>query len=70
MFPDNATAERWFVACRWPDGVTCPECGGRNVQERRTRKPQPYRCRESRKDFSGKGGTLMQGPPSDSGCGP
>ena len=51
------------MAQRWPDGVTCPECGGVNVQERRTRKPQPYRCRDCRKDFSTKSGTLMQGSP-------
>ena len=63
LFPDNAAAERWFVSCRWPDGVTCPECGGQNIQERPTRKPQPYRCRDCRKDFSVKSGTLMQGSP-------
>ena len=61
MFPDNATAERWFVETRWPDGVHCPCCGSLNVQERPTRKPQPYRCRDCRKDFSIKLGTLMEG---------
>lgn len=63
LFPDNATAERWFVATRWPGGVTCPACGSSDVQERRTRKPQPYRCRHCRNDFSAKTGTLMQGSP-------
>ena len=61
MFPDDATAERWFVKARWPDGVHCPCCGSLNVQERATRKPQPYRCRDCRKDFSVKLGTLMEG---------
>ena len=61
MFPDDAAAERWFVEQRWPDGVHCPDCGSVNVQERETRKPQPYRCRDCRKDFSTKTGTLMQG---------
>ena len=61
MFPDEAAAEQWFVDERWPDGVHCPACGSLNVQERRTRKPQPYRCRDCRKDFSVKTGTLMQG---------
>ena len=51
MFPDDAAAERWFVATRWPEGVHCPFCGSLNVQERETRKPQPYRCRDCRKDF-------------------
>ena len=61
MFPDDAAAEKWFVERRWPDGVTCPCCGSVNVQTRPTRKPQPYRCRDCRKDFSTKTGTLMQG---------
>ena len=61
MFPDDATAERWFVKTRWPDGMNCPCCDSLNVQERATRKPQPYRCRDCRKDFSVKLGTLMEG---------
>ena len=61
MFPDDAAAEHWFVKTRWPEGVHCPCCGSLNVQERETRKPQPYRCRDCRKDFSVKLGTLMEG---------
>ena len=61
MFPDDAAAERWFVKTRWPDGVHCPSCGSLNVQDRKTRKPQPYRCRDCRKDFSVKLGTLLEG---------
>ena len=26
MFPDDATAEQWFIEQRWPDGVHCPHC--------------------------------------------
>lgn len=59
LFPDDATAEAWFVAQRWPQGIHCPFCDSDNIQERPTRKPQPYRCRECRKDFSVKTGTLM-----------
>ena len=61
LFPDSATAEKWFVATRWPSGVACPACGSVNVQTRKSRKPQPYRCRDCRKDFSVRTGTLMQG---------
>ena len=61
MFPDNETAEQWFIEQRWPSGVCCPECGSLDVQERKTRKPQPYRCRDCRKDFSVKTATLMHG---------
>ena len=63
MFPDEESAERWWVASRWPAGVACPECGSMNIQHRSTRKPQPYRCRDCRKDFSAKTGSLMQGSP-------
>ena len=60
-FPDDATAEQWFIDQRWPDGMHCPKCDSDNIQERKSRKPQPYRCRDCRKDFSVKTDTLMQG---------
>ena len=50
-----------FIEARWPNGVACPTCGSLNVQERPTRKPQPFRCRDCRKDFSVKTDTVMQG---------
>ena len=61
MFPNDEAAEKWFVETRWPDGVHCPRCGSLNIQERPTRKPAPYRCRDCRKDFSVKTDTLMHG---------
>ncbi len=63
MFPDDETAERWFTEVRWPEGVRCPKCESDNIQERATRKPQPYRCRSCRKDFSVKTDTLMHNSP-------
>ena len=60
QFPDNAAAEAWFIHQRWPDGVRCPACGSDSVSPRPTRKPQPFRCRECRCDFSVKTGTVMQ----------
>ena len=59
-FPDNETAEQWFVDPRWPAGVRCPQCDSENVQERASRKPQPSRCRSCRKDFSVKTRSVMQ----------
>lgn len=61
MFPNDDTAEEWFIKTRWPDGVECPKCGSDNIQERPTRKPQRFRCRSCRKDFSVKTNSLMQG---------
>ncbi len=60
-FSDEEAVEAMFVSARWPDGVRCPECDSENIQERPTRKPQPFRCRTCRKDFSVKTGTVMQG---------
>ena len=65
-FADEETAEAWFVEQRWPDGVHCPACGSADVQQRPTRKPQPYRCRACRYDFSVKTGTMMHA--SKIGC--
>ncbi len=60
LFADEAKAEAMFIETRWPNGVCCPKCGSLNIQHRTTRKPQPYRCRDCRKDFSVKTGTVMQ----------
>ena len=61
-FSNEANAEAWFMQARWPSGIACPFCGNLDsVQERKNRKPQPWRCQDCRKDFSIKTGTLMQG---------
>ena len=62
-FPDDATAEAYFVKQRWPDGVACPHCGSTNVQSGTSHKTMPYRCREKQcaKRFSAKTGTVMEG---------
>ena len=61
QFSDERNVETMFVEARWPSGIACPVCGSLDIQERPTRKPQPYRCRDCRKDFSVKTGTVMQG---------
>ena len=43
MFPDDVTAETWFVQSRWPEGVTCPHCGSSNVQIGAKHPSMPYR---------------------------
>ena len=64
LFPDDAAAGRWFVAQRWPDGVSCPLCGGTDrVKERKNRKPSPYHCGDCRQYFSVKTGSLMHNSP-------
>ena len=62
LFPDNATAEAWFVEQRWAEGVHCPYCGSFNVKSGTAHKTMPYRCREKdcAKRFSVRMGTVMQ----------
>ena len=62
MFPDDATAERWFIEQRWPDGIACHYCGSTNVQTGAKHKTMPFRCREKEcaKRFSVRTGTVMQ----------
>lgn len=63
MFPDDPTAEAWFVEQRWPDGAHCPHCGSINVQSGAKHKSMPYRCREKEcaRRFSVKTSTVMEG---------
>ena len=62
MFPDDATAERWFAEQRWPEGLHCPYCGSVNVQPGAKHKTMPYRCREKEcaKRFSVRTKTPME----------
>ena len=59
-FPDDAAAERWFAETRWGGEPACPRCGSVNVQTGTTHPTMPYRCRDCRKFFSVKTGTVMQ----------
>ena len=60
MFPDDATAEAWFIKNRWPNGPVCPHCGSTNIQSGASHPTMPFRCRKCRKRFSVKTGTVMQ----------
>ena len=59
-FGDDATAEAWFVARRWPNGIACVECGSLNIAPRQNgRKTPTYHCNDCKKDFTVKTGTIM-----------
>ena len=60
LFPDDEKAELWFESQRWPNGIACPECGSMRYAPCKDRKPMPYRCRDCRKFFSVRKGTVMQ----------
>ena len=63
LFPDNETAEQWFIEQRWSSGICCPKCGSLNVQTGAKHPTMPFRCREKEcaKLFSTKTGTVMEG---------
>ena len=60
--PDDASAERWLAAWRWPKGPACPHCGSTRVQSGASHPTMAYRCREKacRKRFSVRTATVMQ----------
>ena len=59
MFPDDATAEAWFTDTRWPNGLLRPYCQSERVQSSTSHPTMPYRCRDCRKFFSVRTGTVM-----------
>ena len=63
LFPDNATAEAWFVQKSWGNHPICPHCGYDNVQTGAKHKSMPFRCRDKdcQKRLSVKTGTVMEG---------
>ena len=61
MFATEAKAIQWFEDWTWPNGeMACMRCGSVNCYRVKTGKPMPYRCRDCRKYFSLKTGTLME----------
>ena len=61
LFPDEAAARAWIEAQSWPEGRHCSYCGSHNTTGLKNEKPMPYRCKDCRKHFSVKTGTIMMG---------
>ena len=59
MFPDDATAEKWFESKIWKNGRVCGRCGGHHTCKA-NHTTMPYWCSECRKYFSVKFGTVME----------
>ena len=63
MFPNNETAREWFESILWPTGERpCPDCGSVSTYACKHAK-KPYHCRDCRKYFSVKTGTVMKNSP-------
>jgi len=57
--PDRALA--YMVNVRWPNGVCCPFCGGRELSFISTRRK--WKCKPCQKQFSVKVGSVMEDSP-------
>ena len=58
-FPDEASAERWFIEQRWPDGIRCAFCESDDAKPVPQAKPMPWWCKHCRKYFSIRTKTVM-----------
>lgn len=63
-FADRAVCEAYMESIRWPDGdVTCPECGASGDRIGRIETRHMLRCKDCRKQFSRKVGTIFESSP-------
>ena len=58
-FPDEESARLYFEKNRWNEEAYCGHCGSTNVNECKDHKPMAYRCRDCRKHFSVRTGTVL-----------
>jgi transposase-like protein len=59
--PDNCI--KFMIARRWPNGVTCPTCGSKEVRFLETRRLWECKSKHPRKQFSAKVGTICEDSP-------
>jgi len=60
LFPNEEAATEWFENVFWANGRVCGHCGSERTSVIKNKKPLPYRCKDCRKFFSVRHGTVMQ----------
>src|SRR5437879_13858999 len=60
-FADEENCGAAVVKMRWPNGIACPACGGRQQWE--LKKQRRWKCKECWKQFSCKVGTIFEDSP-------
>lgn len=58
-FPNEEAARKYFEQRRWGNQPVCGHCGSVTVVECKDHKPMPYRCKDCRKHFSVRIGTVL-----------
>lgn len=58
-FPNEEAARNFFETRRWGNAPVCGHCGSVSVSECKDHKPMAYRCKDCRKHFSVRTGTVL-----------
>jgi transposase-like protein len=62
-FADPTVALNYFVAIRWPKGVTCPHCGSQGVSYLAKQNRWQCHTKHAKRQFSAKVGTVFEDSP-------
>jgi transposase-like protein len=62
-FADPDNCREYLVARRWPNGVTCPECGSKSVYFDTSRNGWECKTRHPKRKFTLKTGTIFEDSP-------